>query len=154
MQDRRESVRDKVFLGGVAEINQAGSRMDCVVRNFSDQGASVEFDSAKPISEQMNLTIARKGRSYGIHLILASQTISGIEALFTKTESIFGQFPLRVALAGGGVDPEDFHPPSDLDAFQVEPGDDAVVGEPESEVRVVVQGQHVNLALSRMRDEW
>ena len=38
MQDRRESVRDKVFLGGVAEINQAGSRMDCVVRNFSDEG--------------------------------------------------------------------------------------------------------------------
>ncbi|MGC4894716.1 FtsK/SpoIIIE domain-containing protein [Micromonospora sp. DT31] len=46
--------------------------------------------------------LARKGRSYGIHLILASQTISGVEALFTKTESIFGQFPLRVALAGGG----------------------------------------------------
>jgi hypothetical protein len=46
--------------------------------------------------------LARKGRSYGIHLILASQTISGVEALFTKADSIFGQFPLRVALAGGG----------------------------------------------------
>jgi PilZ domain-containing protein len=69
MQDRRESVRDKVFLGGVAEINQAGSRMDCVVRNFSDQGACVEFDSARPISEQMNLTIARKGRSYLARMI-------------------------------------------------------------------------------------
>ncbi|GAA1036417.1 FtsK/SpoIIIE domain-containing protein [Virgisporangium ochraceum] len=46
--------------------------------------------------------LARKGRSYGIHLILASQTISGVEALFTKGESIFGQFPLRIALAGGG----------------------------------------------------
>ncbi|MCN0176913.1 FtsK/SpoIIIE domain-containing protein [Salinispora arenicola] len=46
--------------------------------------------------------LARKGRSYGVHLILASQTISGVEALFTKTDSIFGQFPLRVALAGGG----------------------------------------------------
>jgi hypothetical protein len=64
MQDRRESVRDKVFLGGVAEINQAGSSMDCVVRNFSDSGACVEFDSAKPIPEQVNLTISRKGRSY------------------------------------------------------------------------------------------
>ncbi|MGH3715225.1 MAG: FtsK/SpoIIIE domain-containing protein, partial [Micromonosporaceae bacterium] len=46
--------------------------------------------------------LARKGRSYGVHLILASQTASGVEALYTKTESIFGQFPLRVALAGGG----------------------------------------------------
>ncbi|MGH3738575.1 MAG: FtsK/SpoIIIE domain-containing protein [Micromonosporaceae bacterium] len=47
--------------------------------------------------------LARKGRSYGVHLILASQTASGVEALYTKTESIFGQFPLRVALAGGGT---------------------------------------------------
>jgi S-DNA-T family DNA segregation ATPase FtsK/SpoIIIE len=46
--------------------------------------------------------LARKGRSYGIHLVLASQTVAGVEALFTKGESIFGQFPLRVALAGGG----------------------------------------------------
>ncbi|HEX2417437.1 MAG TPA: FtsK/SpoIIIE domain-containing protein, partial [Micromonosporaceae bacterium] len=46
--------------------------------------------------------LARKGRSYGVHLILSSQTSSGIEALYTKTESIFGQFPMRVALAGGG----------------------------------------------------
>lgn len=45
--------------------------------------------------------LARKGRSYGIHLILASQTIAGIEALYTKTDSIFGQFPLRIALPGG-----------------------------------------------------
>jgi DNA segregation ATPase FtsK/SpoIIIE, S-DNA-T family len=45
--------------------------------------------------------LARKGRSYGIHLILASQTIAGIEALYTKKDSIFGQFPLRVALPGG-----------------------------------------------------
>src|SRR5262249_9092741 len=45
--------------------------------------------------------LARKGRSYGIHLILASQTIAGIEALYTKRDSIFGQFPLRVALPGG-----------------------------------------------------
>jgi hypothetical protein len=45
--------------------------------------------------------VARKGRSYGVHLILASQTTSGIEALFAKGEAIFGQFSQRVALAGG-----------------------------------------------------
>jgi hypothetical protein len=45
--------------------------------------------------------LARKGRSYGIHLVLASQTVSGVEALYGKTDSIFGQFPLRVALPGG-----------------------------------------------------
>lgn len=44
--------------------------------------------------------LARKGRAYGIHLILASQTISGVETLYTKNDSIFGQFPLRIALPG------------------------------------------------------
>lgn len=44
--------------------------------------------------------LARKGRSYGIHLVLASQTIAGVEALFTKKDSIFGQFPMRIALPG------------------------------------------------------
>ncbi|MEV6527558.1 FtsK/SpoIIIE domain-containing protein [Longispora sp. NPDC051575] len=51
--------------------------------------------------------LARKGRSYGIHLVLASQTISGVDALLGKKDAIFGQFPLRVALAGatGVLDP-------------------------------------------------
>lgn len=69
MQDRRESVRDRVFLGGVAEINERGSTMDCVVRNFSDNGACVEFNSTVGIPDQMNLTIERKGRSFLARMI-------------------------------------------------------------------------------------
>jgi hypothetical protein len=69
MLDRRQSVRDKVLLGGVAEINDRRSTMDCVVRNISERGACVELDSAAKISEQMNLTIARKGRSFLARLI-------------------------------------------------------------------------------------
>jgi S-DNA-T family DNA segregation ATPase FtsK/SpoIIIE len=57
--------------------------------------------TARQASELLE-DIARKGRSFGVHLVLASQTTSGIEALQTKLEAIFGQFPLRVALAGGG----------------------------------------------------
>jgi hypothetical protein len=64
MQDRRERVRDKVLLGGVAEINERGSTMDCVVRNLSESGACVEFDSTTSIPDQMRITIARKGRSF------------------------------------------------------------------------------------------
>ncbi|MER7460403.1 FtsK/SpoIIIE domain-containing protein [Micromonospora sp. NPDC126480] len=46
--------------------------------------------------------LARKGRSYGVHLVLASQATTGIEALYGRAEAIFGQFALRVALPGGG----------------------------------------------------
>jgi PilZ domain-containing protein len=69
MQDRRESVRDKVFLGGVAEISDRGPTMDCVVRNFSENGACVEFDSSAAIPDEMNLTISQRGRSYLARMI-------------------------------------------------------------------------------------
>lgn len=42
--------------------------------------------------------IAKQGRAYGIHLLFASQTMSGLEALAVKGSSIFGQFPLRISL--------------------------------------------------------
>jgi hypothetical protein len=64
MQDRRHSLRDKVLFGGVAEVNDSGSTMNCVVRNFSDSGACVEFDASAKLPQEMNLTIARKGRSF------------------------------------------------------------------------------------------
>lgn len=68
MQDRRASARDKVLYGAVAEINDS-STMDCVVRNFSETGACVELDSATSIPREINLTIARKGRSYLAQMI-------------------------------------------------------------------------------------
>ena len=69
MQDRRHDVRDKVFMGGVAEIDETGSTLDCVVRNFSDHGACIELESAAKLPDQMRVTIARKDRSYLARLI-------------------------------------------------------------------------------------
>ena len=69
MLDRRQSPRDKVLYGGVAEINERGSTMNCVVRNISAGGACVEFDQNARLPEEMNLTIPRKGRSFLTKLI-------------------------------------------------------------------------------------
>jgi PilZ domain-containing protein len=69
MLDRRQNPRDKVLYGGVAEIGERGATMDCVVRNISEQGACVEFESTARVPEQMKLTVARKGRSFLAHLI-------------------------------------------------------------------------------------
>jgi hypothetical protein len=69
MLDRRQSVRDKVLYGGVAEIAERGTTMDCVVRNISERGACVEFDQAARLPAEMNLTIPRKGRSFLVRLI-------------------------------------------------------------------------------------
>jgi PilZ domain len=69
MQDRRQTVRDKVIFGGVAEAGQRGITTDCVVRNFSDHGACIELDPATRLPEQVNLAVARKGRSYLAQII-------------------------------------------------------------------------------------
>ena len=47
---------------------------------------------------QLLETLARQARSFGIHLVLASQTLAGIDALGTKKDAIFGQFPIRIGL--------------------------------------------------------
>ena len=65
MHDRRESVRNKVMLGGVAEIGERGTPRDCIVRNLSDRGATIEFSNVGELpKEQLSLRIARKGRSF------------------------------------------------------------------------------------------
>ncbi|WP_347222099.1 FtsK/SpoIIIE domain-containing protein [Mycolicibacterium poriferae] len=43
-------------------------------------------------------TIAKQGRAYGIHILLSSQTVSGISGLQVKGDSIFAQFPIRISL--------------------------------------------------------
>lgn len=63
MQDRRASARDKVLLGGEAAVD-ATSTTTCVVRNLSENGACVEVDRYARVPDEINLTIARKGRSY------------------------------------------------------------------------------------------
>jgi hypothetical protein len=65
MLDRRQSARDKVVYGGVAKVDDRSASRDCVVRNISDNGASIEFSNDFRLpKEQMMLTIARKGRSF------------------------------------------------------------------------------------------
>ena len=65
MLDRRQGARDKVIYGGVAELDESGATRECIVRNISDKGASVEFSNVVNLPrEQMSLRVARKGRSF------------------------------------------------------------------------------------------
>ncbi len=65
MQDRREGARDKVMYGGVAEIGERGTTCECIVRNISDNGATIEFSNVVQLpKEELSLRIARKGRSF------------------------------------------------------------------------------------------
>jgi hypothetical protein len=79
MLDRRESPRDKVIYGGIAELGEDGASRDCVVRNISETGASLEFRNAVRLpKEQISLSIARKGRSFLAKIIWWRDNFVGI----------------------------------------------------------------------------
>jgi hypothetical protein len=79
MLDRRQSARDKVIYGGVAEIDERGGSRDCVVRNISENGAHLEFSSDVRLpKQQILLTIARKGRSFLARIIWWRDNFVGV----------------------------------------------------------------------------
>lgn len=70
-------------------------RIVAVIDEF--QYLFAERDSVASRAAQLLEDVARRGRSQGIHLVLASQDVSGIEAFWGKP-AIFEQFILRIAL--------------------------------------------------------
>lgn len=79
MLDRRQSARDRVIYGGVAEIGETGAARDCVVRNISETGAQIEFSNGIALpKEQMSLKIARKGRSFLARVIWWRDNFVGV----------------------------------------------------------------------------
>jgi hypothetical protein len=79
MQDRRQNTRDKVLYGGIAKSGETGATKECVVRNISEKGASIEFTNVVRFpKEQMSLTIARKGRSFLAKIIWWRDNFVGV----------------------------------------------------------------------------
>jgi hypothetical protein len=79
MLDRRQSARDKVIYGAVADIDEPGGSRECVVRNISETGAHLEFSHpVKLPKEKMSLTIARKGRSFFAKVVWWRDNFVGI----------------------------------------------------------------------------
>ena len=79
MLDRRQSARDKVIYGGVAEVDERGTSRNCVVRNISDSGAHLEFSSDIRLpKDTILLAIARKGRSFLARIIWWRDNFVGV----------------------------------------------------------------------------
>nr|WP_313777368.1 FtsK/SpoIIIE domain-containing protein [Mycobacterium sp.] len=78
------------------QTGQPMSRMLLIIDEFQ-----VLFDGNDDLTTSAVLLfeqLARQGRAFGIHILLSSQTLSGISGLQVKGDSIFAQFPLRVSL--------------------------------------------------------
>lgn len=60
MQERRNAVRQRTFLGGVVVFNERASTTECIVRNLSPGGARVSFCETQTIPDRFELSIERK----------------------------------------------------------------------------------------------
>ncbi|MFC0243417.1 PilZ domain-containing protein [Rhodopseudomonas telluris] len=78
MDDRRKTRRDKVVYGGIATVSDRGATRDCVVRNISETGATIEFGSAAGLPEQIALTVPRKARTYPSTVVWRRGNVAGL----------------------------------------------------------------------------
>jgi len=74
-------------------------------------------------------SIARTGRGFGIHLVLASQAITGIRGLAAKADAIFGQFHNRVLLRNTPAESQAFLTAHNLAATELEHRGQVVVNQ-------------------------
>jgi len=92
---------------------------------FSDRSGEMDELARKAIAHLE--TLARTGRAYGYHLVLATQTISGVRALALKSDAIFGQFAARIALKMSASDSRTMLAAENLEAAQLRYRGEAVL---------------------------
>ncbi|MGX4658162.1 FtsK/SpoIIIE domain-containing protein [Micromonospora sp. SCSIO 07396] len=100
---RREEAAARAGGQRFAELreHQALPRVVCVIDNFPLLLADRDPVAAEVLSRLDGL--ARSGRGYGVHLVLAGVGDLGVGAGPAPRDSVLGQFPVRVALAGGSA---------------------------------------------------
>jgi len=101
MTEKRKSARQKSFLRGVVSTADYNSTVDCLVREISETGARLKFASPKTITENLDLHIPIKGKTFrgkvawgdGYEVGLAFKTNAAVGA----SHSSDGELSVRVA---------------------------------------------------------
>ena len=78
MAERRKSVRNRTYLGGVIAFNDRASTMDCLIRNLSPDGARLSFYEVQTLPDQFELTITRRNHSYPARIAWRGPTEAGV----------------------------------------------------------------------------
>ena len=78
MQERRKVQRNRTFLGGSIGFNRRRSTFDCLVRNFSAEGAMLSLTNAAIVPDAFDLTIPQTGRSYRARLVWRGEDTAGV----------------------------------------------------------------------------
>jgi PilZ domain len=84
MIERRQTARSRVLYGGVVGYNKRQSTADCIIRNFSESGANVEFDNPAVLPDFLDLLVARKNRAFAAKVAWRKLNKAGLA--FRKAE--------------------------------------------------------------------
>jgi hypothetical protein len=77
--ERRKTLRSRVIYHGRVTFHARLSTIDCVVRNFSDDGARIEFDNLALLPDEFDLFIAKKNRSFRARLAWRNINRAGLD---------------------------------------------------------------------------
>jgi hypothetical protein len=78
MLERRQFPRNRVYYGGTVAFNARNSTLDCVVRNFSQRGARIEFENSAVLPDRVDFEIGRRGLSCLAHLVWRDRNAAGL----------------------------------------------------------------------------
>jgi hypothetical protein len=95
MLERRKLPRSRVYYGGMVAFNARSSTLGCVVRNFSQFGAKIEFENAALVPDEVDFEIDRKGISCPARLIWRDRFAAGL--VFSGAGEAGGVIPLNWA---------------------------------------------------------
>ena len=78
MQDRRRMARNRVYYGGRLAFNARNSTMSCVVRDFTNLGARIEFEGAVLLPYRLDFAIERRGLSCRARIVWCDRNAAGL----------------------------------------------------------------------------
>ena len=93
MLERRKIDRSRTYFGGLVAYNRRRSTLDCLVRNFSADGAKLAFSNMGTLPDKFDLMIGRKERSYRARVAWRGRARTRSALPFCPTTPARNQFP-------------------------------------------------------------
>jgi hypothetical protein len=78
MQEKRQRIRNRTYLGGRISFNHQFSTLDCLVRNLSERGAMIQLDHVSALPDHVELNVAQRHRSFRAHVVWRQLGMAGL----------------------------------------------------------------------------
>ena len=95
MQEKRRTLRDRTFFGGEIVFNRRSSTINCLVRNFSTNGALLAFESTATVPDKFDLIVNRMKQSFRARAVWRRADRAGVRV--RNRASCRGPIPLEWA---------------------------------------------------------